>query len=90
MLPAQYRSTIAFMEIQFPPELEARIQQMAADSGSGPDQVVVELVSAQISTRAEYDSWFRREVEKGIASLDRGEFFEHAEVGRRMEKFFTP
>jgi predicted transcriptional regulator len=78
------------MEIQFPPELEARIQQMATASGSGPDQVVVELVSAQISTRVDYDNWFRREVEKGIASLDRGEFHEHAEVGRRMEKFFTP
>lgn len=78
------------MEIQFPPEIEARIQQLAADSGNGPDQVVVELVSAQISTRADYDNWFRVEVEKGIASLDRGEFLEHADVGKRMEKFFAP
>jgi predicted transcriptional regulator len=28
-----------------------------------------------------YDEWFIREVEKGIAAADRGEFIEHAEGG---------
>jgi predicted transcriptional regulator len=72
------------MEIQFPPEMEERLNHLAIESGRGKVQLVVEMVASQLS----YDAWFRREVEKGIASLDRGEFVEHAEVGRRMESIF--
>jgi predicted transcriptional regulator len=34
----------------------------------------------------EYDSWFGREVEIGIAEADRGEFLAHEEVGLRLAK----
>ena len=33
-----------------------------------------------------YDEWFIREVEKGIAAADRGEFVDHDEVKRRIER----
>lgn len=33
----------------------------------------------------DYDEWFKTEVEKGLAQLDRGEFIEHAEVIARIE-----
>jgi len=32
-----------------------------------------------------YDKWFLREVEKGLAVGDRGEFIEHDQVGRMIE-----
>jgi predicted transcriptional regulator len=70
------------MEIQFPPEMEEQLNSLAVESGRGKVQLVVEMVANQLS----YDAWFRREVEKGIASLDRGEFVEHTEVGKHMER----
>jgi predicted transcriptional regulator len=30
--------------------------------------------------------WFRKEVQKGLASLDSGKVVSHEEVGRRMER----
>ncbi len=73
------------MEIQFPPEMEEQLNSLAVESGRGTVQLVVEMVASQLG----YDAWFRREVEKGIASLDRGEFVEHAEVGKRIERILS-
>jgi len=36
----------------------------------------------------DYDSWFKTEVERGLAQLDRGEFIEHDEVIARLEQIF--
>jgi len=33
-----------------------------------------------------YDEWFIRQVEKGLAHVERGEVFEHEEVVARVEK----
>jgi hypothetical protein len=36
-----------------------------------------------VETYVDHDQWFRQEVEKGLAQLDRGEFIEHDEVMAR-------
>jgi hypothetical protein len=33
-----------------------------------------------------YDEWFIREVEKGLAAADRGEFIEHEEIGKLIDR----
>jgi predicted transcriptional regulator len=33
-----------------------------------------------------YDEWFIREVEKGVAQIERGEVLTHEAVGARLEK----
>jgi predicted transcriptional regulator len=70
------------MEITFTREIEETLRKIAADTGRGAEQVVVELVTTQL----DHDAWFRHEVQKGISSLDRGEHVDHEEVGRRMEQ----
>ena len=70
------------MEITFTKEIEAKLHEIASGSGRSADQVVIELVAGQL----DYQEWFKREVEKGIASLDSNEFVGHEEVGRRMEQ----
>jgi predicted transcriptional regulator len=70
------------MEISFAPELEAKLKQIASQTGKGADQVVQELVASYF----DHDEWFKQEVEKGIASLDRGKFVSHEEVRRQMER----
>jgi predicted transcriptional regulator len=37
----------------------------------------------------EYDDWFVREVEKGLAQIERGETLTHEEVGARLAKRLT-
>jgi len=69
------------MEIPFEPDLEAKLHQVAAEAGKEPDQVVQELVASYL----DYDEWFKREVGKGLASLESGKSVSHVEVRRRME-----
>jgi predicted transcriptional regulator len=70
------------MEISFAPELEARLNRIASETGKGPDEVVRELVASYL----DHDEWFRQEVAKGLASLDRGKFVSHDAVRRQMER----
>jgi predicted transcriptional regulator len=62
--------------------LEAELQRIAAETGRPADEVVVDMVATQL----DHDAWFRGEVRKGIASLDRGESLSHDEVVLRIEK----
>lgn len=68
------------MEIHFKPELEDKLKQIALQSGRPAGQIVEELVEAYV----DHDQWFRQEVKKGLAQLDRGEFVEHDEVMARI------
>jgi predicted transcriptional regulator len=70
------------MEISFPPELETKLKQIASQSGKGANQLVQELVANYL----EHDDWFRREVKKGVASLDSGKAISHEEVRHQMDR----
>jgi predicted transcriptional regulator len=70
------------MEISLTPVLEARLTQIASEEGKGAGQVVQELVANYL----DHDEWFRREVQRGLASLDAGKFVSHEEVRRQMER----
>jgi predicted transcriptional regulator len=70
------------MEISFAPDLEARLNQIASQAGKRADQIVQELVASHL----DHDEWFRKEVGKGLASLDRGKSVSHEEVRNQMER----
>jgi predicted transcriptional regulator len=72
--------TIALMEISLAPEVEARLSRIASEAGKAANQVVEELVADYL----DHDEWFRREVQKGLASLNDGKFVSHGEVGLRL------
>ena len=69
------------MEISFGRELEVRLTQIAAETGKNADQVVQELVANYL----DHDEWFRREVGKGLSSLDAGKHVSHDAVRRRID-----
>ena len=70
------------MEISLAPEPEARLGRIASEAGKAPNQLVQELVADYL----DHDEWFRRELQKGLASLDSGKFVSHEEVGRQIER----
>ena len=70
------------MEIILDPEQEARLAALAARQGRRTNDLVREALARYL----EDDSRFVAAVIKGLASLDRGEFVTHAEVGRRVDR----
>lgn len=72
------------MEVQFPPELQAKLDRAAAANSSAPEAYLEQLVALCV----DHDTWFREKVGKGIQQLDRGEYLTHEEMGERIEQMF--
>jgi len=70
------------MEVEFTPDLQAKIARLAAEQGRDTQALVREAVERFV----DYDEWFLREVERGLAAADRGEFIEHEEFSRFIDR----
>jgi predicted transcriptional regulator len=71
-----------FMNLQVPPELEAKLNRLAMETGRSVDQVALDLLASSI----DHDEWFRTEVEKGRVSAREGRLLEHDDVAGRMDR----
>lgn len=71
-----------FMNLQVPPELEAKLTRLAAETGRTADQVAIDLLASSV----DHDEWFRDEVETGRASAREGRLIEHDDVVARMDQ----
>jgi predicted transcriptional regulator len=74
------------MQVNFTPELEAKLTQSAAQQGRNPDELVQEVVARHFDEERR----FTEAVNLGEAALQRGEYLTHEEVGRRLERFLQP
>ena len=70
------------MEVRLNSDVQARLARIAAERGSDAELLAREAIERFV----DYDEWFIREVEKGLAQIDRGEVLTHDEVGARMVK----
>ena len=70
------------MDVRFSAELEAKLADIAARTG----RQAAELTQAAVSRLVDEESRFLESVEEGFASLDRGEYVTHEEVGARLER----
>jgi predicted transcriptional regulator len=73
------------MEVTLSPELQARLSRIAHERGTDAQALAREAIERLV----DYDDWFVREVEKGLAQIERGEILSHDEVGARLEKRLT-
>jgi len=73
------------MEVRLSPQLKAKLEQIAAQQGRDSESLVHEAVERLV----EYDQWFIRQVELGLAQVERGEILEDAAVAARMEKLIV-
>ena len=64
------------MNLQVPPELEAKLTRLAAETGRTADQVALDLLASSV----DHDDWFRAEVEKGRTAAREGRLLEHEDV----------
>ncbi len=73
------------MDVNLTPALQAKLDKVAAQQGRDAQSLVQEAVQRLV----DYDQWFVREVEKGLAQIERGEVLEHEEVGARLEELLN-
>lgn len=57
-----------FMNLQVPPDLEAKLARLASETGRTVDQVALDLLASSI----DHDGWFRGEVELGRTAAREG------------------
>ena len=69
------------MNLQVPPDLEAKLTRLATETGRSVDQVALYLLASSI----DHEEWFRSEVEKGRASAREGRLLEHDDIAARMD-----
>ena len=69
------------MEVALSPEQEAQLLRIASRTGRKAEALAQEAIGHLL----EHEERFIEAVEKGLASLDRGESVSHQEVGRRLQ-----
>ena len=72
------------MEVQFTPEQQAQLAQIATKAGTVPEHLVTSVVARYLDE----ETRFRAAVEKGLAAAERGEFVEEEEMDARLEAMF--
>jgi predicted transcriptional regulator len=73
------------MEVHLNPDMQSKLARLAAEQGRNTEALVQEAIARFV----DYDDWFIREVEKGLASADRGELLTYEDVGARLEKLIA-
>jgi predicted transcriptional regulator len=70
------------MDVPLNPDLQAKLSRLAAQQGRASEALVVEAIERLVN----YDEWFLREVDKGLAAADRGELVEHSDVRKMIDQ----
>ena len=70
------------MEVNLSPDLEGKLSRAAGRRGISAEFLVREAIERAV----DYDDWFVREVEKGLAQIDSGQVLTHEAVGDRLEQ----
>lgn len=70
------------MEVKISPDLQAKLARLASERGQDTQSLVQEAIEKLV----DYDEWFLREVESGLAAADRGELIDHEDVGKLINR----
>ena len=70
------------MEVNLSPDLEGKLARAAGRRGVSADVLIREAIERAV----DYDDWFIREVEKGLAQIDAGQVLTHDAVGAGLEQ----
>jgi predicted transcriptional regulator len=70
------------MDVNLSPGLERKLTRAAGRRGVLPEVLIREAIERAL----DYDDWFIREVEKGLAQVDAGQVLTHDAVGSRLNQ----
>lgn len=69
------------MEVHLSSDTEFKLTRLAAEQGRDREALVQEAVERMVN----YDEWFLREVDKGLAAADRGDLIDHDEIRKMID-----
>ena len=69
------------MRVNLPPELQVKLDRIAAQQAREPESLVNEAVERLV----DYDDWFIRPVEIGRSQVERGEVLQQEQVAAKFE-----
>ena len=70
------------MEEHMPRNQEVQLNELAAKTGRGTDDLVQEAVARLLA----HNEWFKAQLQIGIDQIARGEFIEEEEMDARVER----
>ncbi len=70
------------MEVHLPQQQEVQLNDLAARTGRGTDELVQEAVARLLA----HNEWFKEQVQVGIDQIARGEFIEEDEMDARLQR----
>lgn len=70
------------MEVNLSAELVDKLARAAERRGMSSELLAREAIERAV----DYDDWFVREVEKGLAQIEAGQVLSHEAVGARLEQ----
>jgi predicted transcriptional regulator len=70
------------MEVHLPQNQEAKLNDLAVQTGRQTDDLVQEAVARMLA----HNDWFKAQVQIGIDQIVRGEFIEEEEMDARVER----
>jgi hypothetical protein len=70
------------MEVHLSPELQAKVERAAAESKSGAEEYVKQLVEHYV----DHDAWFRQQVTRSLEQLARPRGIPDSRRGRRSHR----
>ena len=70
------------MEVNLSPDLQAKLARIADQRGCDGESLAREAIERPV----DYEEWFTREVDRGLAQIERDEVLTHEAVGARLEK----
>jgi predicted transcriptional regulator len=73
------------MEVTLSAELQAKLARIAQERGTDPQDLAREAIERLV----DYDDWFVREVEKGLAQIAAGQTLTHDEVTARLNEHLS-
>ncbi len=68
--------------VHIPRTLAKRLEKVAAQSRRKPGDIVKSALKDQL----DYEEWFLKEIDKGVAELDRGEAVSHGEAMATLDE----
>lgn len=75
--------TLDFVEVTLSVDLQAKLARVAHQRGVDAQALAREAIERFV----DYDDWFVREVENGLAQVESGHTLSHEEVGARLESY---
>ena len=74
--------SLVSIDVPLNPDLQAKLRRLAEQQGRASTALIVEAVERMVN----YDEWFLREVDKGLAAADRGELVDHSDVRKMIDE----